>query len=169
MSQRNDAKRALLGHTAAAGMVAQLCLASAAWSQSPPAATVERSAFIANAWSAHDRDVYEQAGTEWAKRGRHDLAVAWLSEAIMLDPTDSRAYYDRGNSWFLLADYGKAIDDYSAEIRIAGDHARSYYQGAWRTKNSDSQKKLLSTFSAGWTRRRPICRLTARSRASLRR
>ena len=35
------------------------------------------------------------------KRGRHDLAVAWLSGAITLDPTDAQTYYYRGNSWFL--------------------------------------------------------------------
>jgi clan AA aspartic protease (TIGR02281 family) len=146
MFQRNDAKHALLGYPAAAGIVAQLCLASAAWSQSPPAATLEKSAFVANAWSALDRDVYEQAGIEWAKRGRHDLAVAWLSEAIMLDPTDSQAYYDRGNSWFLLADYGKAINDYSAEIRIAGDHARSYYQRGLAYEKLGQPEKALVDF-----------------------
>jgi clan AA aspartic protease (TIGR02281 family) len=232
MSLRNDAQRILFGRPAAAGIVAQLCLASAAWSQSrlespadppaigttdssefgrtglqskqqatvsidagdgeldrlriqasprpncpaggacvgdpngnaspaaaierdarlgppaksPPAATLERSAFIANAWSALDRDVYEQAGVEWAKRGRHDLAVAWLSEAILLDPKASQAYYARGNSRLLLADYGKAIDDYSAVIRIAADHARSYYQRGLAYEKLGQPEKALADF-----------------------
>ena len=232
MSQRNDAQRILFGRRAAAGIVAQLCLASAAWSQShlespadrpasgttksleiggaslqskrqatvsidaddeeldrlriqasarpncpagdachgspngnassaavverdaslgppakpSPAATLERSAFIANAWSALDRDVYEQAGVEWAKRGRHDLAVAWLSEAILLDPQASQAYYARGNSRFFLADYGKAIDDYSAVIRMAADHARSYYQRGLAYEKLGQPEKALADF-----------------------
>jgi len=108
------------------------------------AAALDARVFVANAWTALDRAVYEQAGLDWAKRGRHDLAVAWLSEAIMLDPTIAQTYYYRGNSWFVLADYDKAIDDYSAEIRIAGDRARSYYQrGLAYEKLGEPEKALL--------------------------
>jgi clan AA aspartic protease (TIGR02281 family) len=224
MSQRNSAQLVSFGHPAAAAIIAQLCLASAAWGQlrleapadpaaigripssqskpqttvsidagdgelvrfrnqaaarpncpggaclgdanrnaspaaaveraallgppvkSPPAATLESSAFIANAWSVLDRDVYEQAGVEWAKRGRHDLAVAWLSEAILLDPKAPQAYYARGNSWFSLADYGKAIDDYSTVIRIAPDHARCYYQRGLAYEKLGQPEKALADF-----------------------
>jgi len=229
MSQRNGAQHISFGRPAAAAIVAQLCLASAAWGQlrlespadpaaiatipssqskpqttvsidaangelarlrnqaaerpncpgggaclgdsnrnvspaaavaaaverdallgppakSPPAATLERSAFVANAWSMLDRDVYEQAGVEWAKRGRHDLAVAWLSEAILLDPKAPQAYYARGNSWFSLTDYGKAIDDYSTVIRIAPDHARSYYQRGLAYEKLGQPEKALADF-----------------------
>ena len=225
MSQRNGAQLVLSGRPAAAAIVAQLCLASAAWGQlrlespadpaaiamtpssqstaqttvsidagdgelarlrnqasarpncpgggvclgdsnrnaspaaavvrdallgppakSPPAATLERSAFIASAWSLLDREVYEQAGVEWAKRGRHDLAVAWLSEAILLDPKAPQAYYARGNSRFILADYGKAIDDYSTVIRIAPDHARSYYQRGLAYEKLGQPEKALADF-----------------------
>ncbi len=108
------------------------------------ATALDGSVFIAKAWTALDRAVYEQAGLDWAKRGRHDLAVAWLSEAIMLDPTIAQTYYDRGNSWFVLAAYDKAVDDYSAEIRIAGDQARSYYQrGLAYEKLGEPEKALL--------------------------
>jgi clan AA aspartic protease (TIGR02281 family) len=112
----------------------------------PLAARLETTAFVASAWSALDRAVYEQAGVEWAKRGRHDLAVAWLNEAIMLDPSDPQAYFDRGNAWFGLADYGKAIDDYSAEIRIAGDRAHSYYQRGLAYEKLGQPEKALVDF-----------------------
>ena len=94
----------------------------------PRAATLVGGELIADACALLERDAYEQAGRVWADKGRHDLAIALFSEAISLDPADAAAYYYRGNSWFLLAAYVKAVDDYTAEIRIAGGHAHSYYQ-----------------------------------------
>ena len=112
------------------------------------AAALEGSVFIANAWIVLDRAVYEQAELIGRKRGRHDLAVACSSAAIMLDPTDAQTYYYRGNSWFLLAAYDKAIDDYSAEIRIAGDHAHSYYQRGLAYEKLGEPEKSSSRLSA---------------------
>ena len=101
---------------------------------------------LADAWTSLSRDAYEQAGLDWATKGRHELAVALFSEAIALDPADASAYYYRGSSWFSLAAYDKAIDDYSAEIRLAGGRALSHYQRGLAYEKRGELGKALRDF-----------------------
>ncbi|GHV06923.1 hypothetical protein AGMMS50229_12670 [Campylobacterota bacterium] len=57
---------------------------------------------------------------------RGEEAVKQSTQAIKIDPNDAKAYYNRGNSYFELADYKKAIADYTQAIKIDPNHADAY-------------------------------------------
>ena len=76
------------------------------------------------------------AGTafEAAKRGDYARAVRYYTRALWsgeLSPTEiAAAHYNRALVYLNLADYPKAIEDYSQAIEISPDYAAAYYNRA---------------------------------------
>jgi tetratricopeptide (TPR) repeat protein len=52
-----------------------------------------------------------------------DLAIAYFTEALRLDPGSSDAYFHRGNAWYDKDDWDRAIADYSDSLRLDRDAA----------------------------------------------
>ena len=58
-------------------------------------------------------------------------AIARLEEAIRLDPTDAKMYYNRAVAYETKAEYDLAIADFTAAIRLAPAYIRAYNRVAW--------------------------------------
>ena len=56
-----------------------------------------------------------------------DKAVEYLTNAIKLQPSYSKSYYNRGIAYSNLGDSQRAIEDYTKAIELKADHFRSYY------------------------------------------
>jgi len=48
-------------------------------------------------------------------------------KVIELDPNDAQAYNNRGNAYYRLGEYDKAITDYTKAIDIDPNDAKAYY------------------------------------------
>ncbi len=55
--------------------------------------------------------------------GEFDLALADFHRAIQLDPKNAAAWAGRGEIYFRMNQYAKAIADYSRAIDLGGDRA----------------------------------------------
>ena len=60
-------------------------------------------------------------------RKRQSKAVSYYDKAIQLNPSNADAYYNRGDAYDEMGEYGKAIADYSKAIELAPNHAPAYY------------------------------------------
>ena len=53
-------------------------------------------------------------------------AIAQFTEGIEIDPDDAEAYKDRGDVYFLKAEYNRALADYSKAIELDPDDEHAY-------------------------------------------
>jgi len=58
-------------------------------------------------------------------------AVEAFSEAIILNPKETRAYLDRGIVYSNMGMYDKAINDYTTVITLNPNHAEAYNNRGW--------------------------------------
>jgi uncharacterized membrane protein YhaH (DUF805 family)/regulator of sirC expression with transglutaminase-like and TPR domain len=56
-----------------------------------------------------------------------DNSVADRNKAIELAPDSADAYYNRGDAYDRMGEYGKAIADYNKAIELDPNHASAYY------------------------------------------
>lgn len=77
-----------------------------------------------------------QRGEEDLEKGAFEKAVAALSRAISLSPTDAASYCSRGRAYTELNQFHKALDDFNQGLRIDVLSATLYYWRAqiWRAK-----------------------------------
>ncbi|NET46534.1 tetratricopeptide repeat protein [Okeania sp. SIO2B3] len=68
-------------------------------------------------------------GRELAKQGEQQAAIANYTQALQLNPQNGAIYYQRGNSYYSQRVYEKAIQDYTAAIKITKNY-NTYYQRA---------------------------------------
>ena len=54
-------------------------------------------------------------------------AIEDYDKSIELDPTDAKAYHNRGYAYYLLDDHRRAIEDYDRSIELAPDFFNAYY------------------------------------------
>ncbi|MBW4633337.1 MAG: tetratricopeptide repeat protein [Iphinoe sp. HA4291-MV1] len=67
-------------------------------------------------------------------------AITAYTEAIRLNPNDTRAYYNRGNARYELGDKQGAIADFNQALRINPNYAKAYYnRGNARSNLGDNQ------------------------------
>ncbi len=62
----------------------------------------------------------------WLELGEHEKALADLNASIVLEPNNTRAYYERGRYWMETCEYDKAIADYDDAIRLDMESADAY-------------------------------------------
>ncbi|PSR16199.1 hypothetical protein C8255_19090 [filamentous cyanobacterium CCP3] len=67
-----------------------------------------------------------KAGIEQARLGYFEAAIAQFSEAIGLDATCAKAFYNRGCAHRDLGCHAAAIDDFSAALRLEPTFANAY-------------------------------------------
>lgn len=57
-------------------------------------------------------------GSRYSAQGNYAAAIKSLTEAIDLDPNDTRAYNNRGNVHYEKGDYAAAIKDYTEALKL---------------------------------------------------
>lgn len=62
------------------------------------------------------RYLYRKA-RELADQGKHDMALNYFRQAVIIAPRYSQAYYQMGNCLALLGKYPEAIEKYQRAIR----------------------------------------------------
>jgi tetratricopeptide (TPR) repeat protein len=80
---------------------------------------------------------YENRGDVWREQKREfDRAIVDYSNAIRLDPKDSKAYLNRGIAWKELGQFDRAIADYTVAIRLSPKSENAYANRgeSWRLK-----------------------------------
>jgi len=60
----------------------------------------------------------------------YDKGIADFTEAIRLDPKDSKAFNDRGSTWSVQKEFDKAIKDYEEAFRLAPKDPSAAYNKA---------------------------------------
>jgi len=84
-----------------------------------------------------------QQGVDAYNQGDFDLAVAYDSYAIRLNPKDARAYANRGLAYSAKGDDDKAIADYSRAIRLDPTRPEPYYdRGNAYGRRGDAAKAI---------------------------
>ena len=71
-----------------------------------------------------------EMGVELLQEGLQEEAIAEFDEAIRLDPQNSRAYYNRGNTYIDLGQYERAIQDYNEAIHLDPQGVEAYVNRA---------------------------------------
>jgi tetratricopeptide (TPR) repeat protein len=69
---------------------------------------------------------YSNRGHAYTDKGDYDRAIADLSNAIRLNPTDAWSYNYRGVAYYSKNNYDKAIADYTEAIRLNSNEAEAY-------------------------------------------
>ena len=62
--------------------------------------------------------------------GEHESAIQDYTEAVRINPKNTNAYYNRGNSYRSLGRYQNAAEDYTAVLRIDPKYANAYFNRA---------------------------------------
>jgi tetratricopeptide (TPR) repeat protein len=71
-----------------------------------------------------------------------DLAIAYLTEALRLDPGSSTAYFHRGNAWYDKDEYDRAIADYSDSLRLDQDAATYTNRGLCYSRKKEPDRAI---------------------------
>jgi len=66
-------------------------------------------------------------GITYYNLGQYSKAVDDYEKALVYDPNDHMAYYNKGNARLMLKDYKLAIDDYTDAIGVNGKFAKAFY------------------------------------------
>lgn len=70
---------------------------------------------------------YSKQGIDCVKRGDYILAIKFYDLAIKLDSNNALFYRHRGNAYFCLKDYQKAIKDYQEALRLNPGETKAAY------------------------------------------
>lgn len=71
-------------------------------------------------------------GVRWYKaKKRRSKAAADYDKAIELNPDNADTYFNRGDAYAEIGEYGQAIADYSKAIELAPGHALAYFNRAY--------------------------------------
>jgi tetratricopeptide (TPR) repeat protein len=72
---------------------------------------------------------FDKANALWdgQKYTNPKKAIEYLSNAIKLQPDYPQAYYNRGNAYYGLGQYQRAIKDYTVAIRLKPNDIDAYY------------------------------------------
>lgn len=62
-----------------------------------------------------------------AQSGKHELAVNWISQALVICPENSKYHNNLGTAWVDLKQFAKAIDSYDSAIQYKEDYADAYF------------------------------------------
>jgi tetratricopeptide (TPR) repeat protein len=74
--------------------------------------------------SPNNAAAYSMRGlTYFRMKGNIERAIADYNQALHLNPNDAIAHFNRGNSYFFKRDYGLAIIDFEATLRINPNHS----------------------------------------------
>jgi tetratricopeptide (TPR) repeat protein len=77
---------------------------------------------LSNNW-----DDYFNRGRAFLNKGDNDIAIAYFTEAIKLNPEDDKAYCNRGAAYFSERKYDKAIADLTKVIELNPEDGEAYY------------------------------------------
>src|SRR5690606_7101097 len=61
-----------------------------------------------------------------SRSGKYEEAIEDYTKVIQVDPSDARAYHDRGKAKYHIGDYHGAIEDYTKAIEIDPSDAIYY-------------------------------------------
>lgn len=74
-------------------------------------------------------------------------AIEYLDKSIQLDPTNSKAYNNRGTAFFNLEKIRRAIEDYDAAIRMDTGYAAAYNNRGIAYYHLDENWKAIEDFN----------------------
>ena len=66
------------------------------------------------------------AGKQYYAAGNYDEAIAAYTQAIKRQPTNARAYFDRGLVYYKKREYDRALSDYNRAIELRLDDVEVY-------------------------------------------
>jgi Tfp pilus assembly protein PilF len=69
-------------------------------------------------------------------------ALAYLEQAIAIDPKHSNSYFARGRYWFAKQEYEKAREDFEEAVRVSHLHHEAYHRFASSEHLARAQKFL---------------------------
>jgi tetratricopeptide (TPR) repeat protein len=91
---------------------------------------------------------YSNMGSVYLYIRDYDRAIAYLDEAIRLDPKDVLAYNHRGIAYKNKGEYDRAIADYSEAIRLFPSYAEAYFdRGTIYAKERDDYDRAIADFN----------------------
>jgi tetratricopeptide (TPR) repeat protein len=91
---------------------------------------------------------FERRGTHYANRGRADLAVADLSQALKLDPKLDGALSQRGEVLFHLGDFENAVTDFDKAIALNDRKARTFLARGMTQLHLGDREKAAEDFDS---------------------
>lgn len=94
-----------------------------------------------------EKETAESYFKKGAAAGSYEQQIQFFTKALELDPKYDKAYYNRGNAYYHLFQYGKAADDYTKFMALNPKDAGAYnYLGiAYRRLNQ--YDKAIASYS----------------------
>lgn len=92
---------------------------------------------------------YARRGSASASRREYDSALADLSKAIELDPTQADYFYERGRAYWADRQADKALEDFAQSIKLKPDHVPALMARAeLHASRSDSRDSIVADLDA---------------------
>jgi tetratricopeptide (TPR) repeat protein len=102
-------------------------------------------------------ETHIEQGIANAKAGRSQQAIDDLSEAIKIDASNAKAYFNRGVVWTMLGEYDNAIGDFDTTIQLDPNYPRVNEHRALavarkerRDEDSGVERKRRRDEDSGW-------------------
>lgn len=65
-------------------------------------------------------EMYQQEGVAYADLGMYDKAIEALNQAILKDPNNLEAYFQRASAYFEIGDFDRSLEDYISSKKFEG-------------------------------------------------
>ena len=86
-------------------------------------------------------------GVEKLEKGNPKAAVRTLTQAINYNPNNSQAYQHRGNAYYDLEDYQKAIEDYTKAIQLNPNYINAYFNRGLARYDAEDFSGAIADYS----------------------
>lgn len=97
----------------------------------------------ADIFSPRGKNAHTDRGFDRIRENKFKEAIAYLDEALRLEPQCVRAFYGRGLAWHSLNEAEKAFSDYDEAIRLDPSLARAYLnRGTLRSARSEPEEAI---------------------------
>ena len=91
--------------------------------------------------------VYDKRGNEWHGKREYNKAIVDYDEALRINPSYARAFYNRGVTRDAKGERDKAIADYSAAIRLDPSYDDAYVNRGNALDDRGEHDKAIADYS----------------------
>jgi len=94
---------------------------------------------------------YNNRSAEYIRKGKYDMAISDVNQAIFLNYKYPMPYFNRGNAYFKKNDFESALKNYSRAIHLGPGQADFYYNEGQAYARMERDEKSLESYARAVT------------------